>query len=570
MLISLSIDHIAVIESQTLVLGPALNALTGETGAGKSVVLAALGLALGRRGSVELVRTGAESASVEARFSLAHAPQARMILRRADLPGADEPELVVRRTLNSRGAGRATVNRRAVPMGLLAELGRALVDVAGQHDSQGLLDPDTHLDLLDEAGGLGAERAEMESAWHDFQAATAELRRLTDAAGRAEERAAWIRAQLDELDALKPRADEEAALLAERDRLRHAVELGQGVRLAEGLLYSGERAATDRISAAEAALRRVSTFDPSLEPLVVALREAAYQLEDVARALQGLGRRTADPGRLDEVETRLAELDRVARKHRCVPADLPLRHERLRQELSELEHLDDAIGGAQAEVGRRLGAATLLAARLRERRVGAAGALQGRVQLELRELAMPHARFEVALEPLREGVTLPDGRLLGPAGLDCAELRLSANPGEELRPMHRVASGGELSRLLLAVKLALRAGGRVTPTLVFDEVDAGLGGLAADELGRRLGALARDAQVLCVTHQAQIAAMADTHLAVVKGVSEGRTRTALKKLTGQERVLEIARMLGGSDEVALSFSARLLGRGGGARPEAAA
>ena len=570
MLISLSIDQIAVIESSTLTLGPALNALTGETGAGKSVVLAALGLALGRRGTVELVRTGAESASVEARFSLEHAPRARMILRRADLPGADAAELVVRRTLSSRGAGRATVNRRAVPMGLLAELGRALVEVAGQHDSQGLLDPDTHLDLLDEAGGLMAERAGFESAWHEFQAATAELRRLGDASGRAEERAAWIRGMLDELDALKPKPDEEAALLAERNVLRHAVELGQGVRLAEGLLYSGEHAASDRIASAESALRRIIPFDPTLEPLVASLGELSYQLEDLARALQGRGRRAADPGRLDAVETRLAELERIARKHRCTAADLLLRHERLRAELSELLNLDDALSGAREAVAQRLAVAAGLAERLTEHRRSAAANLQGRVQLELRELAMPHARFEVALEPVEEGEALPDGRRLCVSGLERAELRLSANPGEELRAMHRVASGGELSRLLLAVKLALRSGGHLTPTLVFDEVDAGLGGLAADELGRRLSALAAEAQVLCVTHQAQIAAMADTHIAVLKRVADGRTLTELSPLSGGDRVVEIARMLGGSDDLALSFSGRLLGRGPRPRPEAAA
>lgn len=561
MLISLTIDNVAVIESQTLQLDPGLNALTGETGAGKSVVLAALGLALGRRGSVELVRTGADSAAVEARFRLAEAPRARMILRRADLPGADDGELVVRRTLTAKGAGRATVNRRPVPMGLLAEIGRALVDVAGQHDSQGLLDPDTHLALLDDAGGLGAEVADYQGEWDRFQASSAELRRLTDAAGRAEERAAWLRSQLDELDALKPLPDEEAALLAERNVLRHAVELGQGVRQAEALLYSGEHAASDRIVAAEAALRRLVAFDPTLAPLVTALGDLGYQLDDLARDLQGRARVHADPARLDAVETRLAELERVARKHRCTVSDLPIRRERLRAELDELENMDDALAAVRQTLGAKLSSAARQAERLSGLRVAAAAALQARVEQELRGLAMPHARFQVALVPLEEGELLADGRRLGPDGLERAELRLSANPGEELRAMHRVASGGELSRLLLAVKLALRGGDRATPTLVFDEVDAGLGGLAADELGRRLSALAGEAQVLCVTHQAQIAALARAHHAVQKVVSDGRTRAEVRTLEGQARQAEVARMLGGSDEAALRFAERLLVRG---------
>lgn len=559
MLLSLSIERLAVIDAETLALDPGMVVITGETGAGKSVLLAALGLVLGARGSVDLVRTGAEGAVVEARFSLAEAPEAAALLRRADLPGADQPVLTVRRTLSARGAGRASVNGRTVPLGLVAELGRLLVDSASQHDQHGLLDAGTHLGLLDAGAGLGALAEEMGRRWEDLQAAGAELERLRGAAKDAEERAAWLRFQQAELDGLDARPGEVDELVAERRLLQHAAELGQGVRQAEALLYSGEGAALDRLAAAEAALRRLAGIDPALDALSEALRECSFQVEDAARTLQGRARVAVDPGRLDAVEARLAELERVARRQRCAVADLPLRRAALQAELDQLLDLDDATARAEARRAQALAEAVGAAARLSERRARAARALEARVEAELRQLAMPHARFEVGLLPNLEGEPLDDGRLLGPCGLERAELRLSANPGEDLRPLHRVASGGELSRVLLALKLALREGDRAgVPTLVFDEVDAGLGGQAAEEIGRKLRELAQSAQVICITHLPQIAALADLHLGVRKEVAEGRTRAEVRRVDGEPRVVELARMLGGEEAAARAFAERLL------------
>lgn len=559
-LLSLSIEQLAVIASQSLRFGPGLVAITGETGAGKSVILAALALVLGGRGSVELVRTGADGSLVEARFSLADAPEARALLRRADLPGADDEELVIRRTLSARGAGRASVNGRNVPLGLLTELGRTLVDSASQHDQHGLLDPGTHLQILDRGANLEALAGQMGARWEAVLSARGELGRLLRAARDAEERASWLRFQLSELDQLAPLPGEEESLQAERRLLQHAAELGAGVRAAEALLYSGDGAALDRLAGAEAALRRLAGLDPSLDATMDQLRELVFQVEDAARTLQARARVAVDPGRLDAVETRLAELERVARKQRCAVADLPLRRATIQQELEEVLNLDEATERARATLAGARDAALETAAALSARRAEAARTLEGRVERELTELAMPHARFQVCLLPCEEGEPLPDGRVLGPSGLERAELRLSANPGEDLRPLHRVASGGELSRVLLALKIVLREGspqGRV-PVMVFDEVDSGLGGLAAEEIGRKLLALSDHAQVLCVTHLPQIAALADQQLGVSKRVEDGRTRTEVTDLVRSARAEEIARMLGGELGAAQVFAARLL------------
>lgn len=547
MLRELSIDNVVLIERERVGFSAGLNVVTGETGAGKSVLFAALGLALGERASTELVRTGAKSATVEARFSIEPGSPAHALLRAEGL--GDGPEVLIQRTVPARGSGRSLVNGESVALPLLRRLGRLLVDYAGQHEQHTLLDPEAQLSLLDEFAGLEQELSGMDTAWTALSTCRDELERLRGAARHIGERAELLRFQSGELSELRPRRGEEAELLAERNLLRHAGELQTGVQRAFGLLYADDGAAVERLDGAAEALRRLAEIDPTLGEPARQLAELLGQVEDVARGLRG-HKVEHDPERLDQVESRLAALDRLKRKHRCEADDLAARLERVQAELDELEHLDDRIVAAERALERSRDHALSVARDLHQQRARAAEALSNRVVEQLRELAMPHAGFEVRLIELDAP---------GPRGLDRVELMLSANVGEELRPMAKVASGGELSRVQLALRIAMR-GRRGVDCFVFDEVDAGLGGVAADEVGRKLCLLAEGAQVLCITHLPQIARLADHHLAVNKEVRGGRTLSAIHSVYGEQRVLELARMIGGSpDAASVGYARSLLG-----------
>lgn len=543
MLRELSVRNLAIAESLELRAEPGLNALTGETGAGKSIVFTALGLALGGRGAAEQVRTGAGAAEVIATFEGPFGSRVRQWLLREGLPAQPEV-LVLRRVQPLQGATRCWVNDHPVRVGQLRELGAELVDFAGQHAHQALLDPDQHLGLLDRTAALGELPEQMREAARALATARQELDRLEDSARHRQERSDFLRYQLRELEAVDLRPGEKDALVAERRVQRHAVELRAGVRRAEEALYSGDRAAVDALSAAEAALRPLLALDPALEGLGATLNELLVGAEELAREL---GRRARgfehDPQRLDEIEGRLAEIERLQRKHRCEAEELVTRREALALELGGLEQLDERREALHTRLHRAQAQALAVAERLHAARCAAARALEQEVAERLRGLAMPYARFEVRLLPVESGERVGD-LLLGEQGLDRAELYLSANPGEEPRPLARVASGGELSRVLLALRLAVQASGAVG-CFVFDEIDSGIGGVAAEVVGERLRELSGRCQVLCITHLPRIASLAHAHFAVRKEVVQGRTCSSLERLDGEARVGELARMVGG-------------------------
>ncbi|MCB9760497.1 MAG: DNA repair protein RecN [Alphaproteobacteria bacterium] len=561
MLLALSIENLAIIESLHVDLSSGLNVLSGETGAGKSIVFAALGLALGGRGSVDMVRTGARAAEVVARFAVGEGP-ARALLQAEGL--ADGDAVVIHRSVPARGSGRATVNGQVVKLSLLRQLGALLVDFAAQHAHQELLDPARHLDILDDFAELAGPLARMGAAFERWTERRRELTRLQDAARHVDERAEYLRFQRGELDELDLSPGEEAELEAERRIQRHAVELGAGVKRTYGLLYAKDGAATELLDQAQDTLQRMGAIDPALAPLAERLAALVVEVEDVAAELRGR-EVEHDPVRLDEIESRLARIDRLKRKHRCDADALVERRAALAAELDELDQLDDRIALAADAAERAWTEALAVARDLRRERIKAAAALETQVTAQLRDLAMPHAQLRVALSPLDEGPAGPDGTRLDARGLDHAELHLSANCGEAPRPLARVASGGELSRVLLALRAALHTGSGPR-TQVFDEVDAGISGHAAHDVGRKLVALARHRQVLCITHLPQIACLADAHFAAAKRVVDGRTVAGLSALDAEGRVAEIARLVGGgADAASVDYARRLLGEVSGAR-----
>lgn len=513
MLRELTVENLAVVESCTVRFAPGLNVISGETGAGKSVILGALGLVLGGRGSTELVRAGETHAQVRAVFV------------------RGDEELVVRRRVPVRGSGRSTLNGEPITRADLQALGRELLCITGQHDQRVLLDPDQHEGLLD--GVCHLDRAPMAAAWTALVDARSLLRRLQSSADNAVERALFLRFQLQELDALALQPGEAASLEQQRRVLLHSVQLREAAEGAESELYSSEGSAVDRLSRAMALLERVSEVEPAHAGRVERLAALVAEVEDLGRDLQEAVRDVPDPGRLDVVEERLQDIDRMVRKHGCTPVELPAVYDLLQAELRGLDDLEAGIARATTAVEQADGSARQHASELHAQRATGARRLDTVLSRELGLLAMPHARF---VTNVAEGT-------LGPTGFSQVELRLTANPGEPPRALHRVASGGELSRVLLALKLHVRAPGAA---LVFDEIDAGIGGRTAEAVGQRIAAIARSRQLLCISHLPQIASLADAHFAVLKSVSGGRTFSTIRALDEAGRVDEVARMIGGS------------------------
>ncbi|MDR5709958.1 MAG: DNA repair protein RecN, partial [Armatimonadota bacterium] len=532
MLRELHARNFALLEDVRVEFGPGLNVLTGETGAGKSILLDALGACLGHRVGSDVVRTGATEARVEAVFELSRAPEARAALDAAGIPVEDEVLILVREI---GGRGRAYANGTPVTVGTLREIGSFLVEIHGQHEGQRLLEPRTHLELVDASGDEAVRRmrAEVEEAFARWSGLRARLVELDRTERERAQRLDLLRWQVQEIEAVQLRPGELEELVAARTRLVHAGRLAEATGGAYEALY-GEEGAVRFLGRAAALLRQASQWDPQLHPLLQALEAVRVQLDEVGLELRRYAEEVqADPRRLEEVEARFNTLRALQRKYGDTVEEILAYRERALREIAHLENLElhraeveEALREAEEALGHA--AAALSATRRR-----AARRLERSVEEHLRELGMPEARFcvgfEVREDPEGVRVLLPDEQeprrlQLTSRGADRVEFLFSANPGEPPRPLHRVASGGELARLMLALRSAL-AEAHPTPVMVFDEVDAGVGGHAAHVVGTKLASLARGAQVLCVTHLAQIAAQADVHHAIRKVTFRGRTRT---------------------------------------------
>ncbi len=543
MLTHLRVRRFAIIDQLEVGFGPGLNVVTGETGAGKSILVSALQLVLGAKARPEMVRTGAERAEVEALFDIRDDAAART--RLASM-GIDDEELVVRRVVEAEGRTRAYVNGKLATAAQLAELASGLVDISSQHQHHTLADAGTHLGFLDGFAGLGKERAELAERWRAWVAAK-NVADEADAAARARgDREDLLRFQVSEIGKLAPKPGEEEALTEQIGRLRHGAQLAGLTTRAEEVLYSGEADLVGQLTRVVADLESGARVDPALEPLARQLDGARAEVEDVGREL-GRYTRTlrADPERLAELEERLHQVRRLARKFGGTLVEVLAYQAAATAELEALGGAEERAGALRAAAGSALAEVTTLARAVSSRRHAEAARLGAAITEELSSLGMGEARVEVAVAlEERPGEVLVDGGRLGATGFDRVEFLIATNRGESPRPLRKVASGGELSRSLLALKRVLASQGPVG-LYVFDEVDSGVGGAVAEVIGRKLHEVSQHHQVLCITHLAQIAVYADTHFQVHKEVVEDRTRSAVRLLSPAERDGEIARMVGG-------------------------
>ena len=549
MLSALSIRDLVLIERVSLALSPGLTVLTGETGAGKSILLDGLGLALGDRADVSMVRKGATQASATALFRVAEGHPALAFLEENGIPPADSPgEIALRRQLKADGGSRAFVNDEPVSAGLLRQLGALLVEIHGQHDERGLLNPRGHMDLLDQFAGHGdllAETAAAHAAWR----AAADAR--TAAEARAEQDArdrAWLEHAAAELAALKPRPGEEAELADMRQAMQKGAKLTESLAAVDALVSAGDGALAQLRQAARR-LERMADADEALANALEALDRALVEGDAVEAALaDARARFNISPDALEAAESRLFELRAMARKHRVEPEELPVLADDLAARLAALDAAETGIATLAAAEKAAHGALAAAAARLSAARSAAAARLDAAVNAELPALKLEAARFRTAIDPAPLSAT----------GSDQVRFEVATNAGTDFGPLTRIASGGEMSRFTLALKVALASAG-TAGTLIFDEIDRGVGGATATAIGARLARVAETAQVLVVTHSPQVAAAGAHHARISK--AGGATDVAL--LPADERLAEIARMLSGAEITAeaRAQAARLLGGG---------
>ncbi|MCP9959516.1 DNA repair protein RecN [Streptomyces sudanensis] len=551
------IRSLGVIDDAVVELSPGFTAVTGETGAGKTMVVTSLGLLLGGRADPALVRIGAGSAVVEGRVGVEPGSAAA---RRAEEAGAqlDDGALLISRTVSAEGRSRAHLGGRSVPVGLLAELADDLVAVHGQTDQQGLLKPARQRAALDRYAGdaVAVPLAAYGEAYRRLRALDAELDELTTRARERAQEADLLRFGLAEIEAVAPRPGEDAELAAEAERLGHAEALASAAALAHGALAGDPEDpesvdATTLVGAAGRALEAVRSHDPALASLADRIGEISILLTDVAGELAGYADGLdADPRRLAAVEERRAALAGLTRKYGEDVAAVLAWAEEGAARLTELDGDDDRIAELTAERDALRAELSRLAQTLTDARTEAAARFADAVTAELASLAMPHARvsFDIRQTEDPDGVEVGGRRVAyGPSGADEVELLLAPHPGAPPRPIAKGASGGELSRVMLAVEVVF-AGTDPVPTYLFDEVDAGVGGKAAVEIGRRLARLARTAQVVVVTHLPQVAAFADRQLLVEKTSDGSVTRSGVTLLEGEDRVRELSRMLAGQED----------------------
>jgi DNA repair protein RecN (Recombination protein N) len=539
MLTELRISNFAVIEHLSLTIESGFQVFTGETGAGKSILVDALTLLVGARASVDLVRSDAEEAVVEAAFALPTTTPIIERLRETGSLGPRETELIIRRVVSRSGRNRIYVNGNLTPLHVLQSLAGTLIDIHGQHEQQSLLSAQAQLDVLDAFGHLKDVRREYATQYEQWRASQRALEEAERSAAERAQNEEVIRFQYRELVDADVRQGEDEALTVEHHRLSHARRLGELAHEAHELLYAGDAAILSGLGAVRERLRELSSIDPGTgdwstfcEGATVQLRELAHHLRDYEQGLE------SDPARLGVVEERLERLQRLKKKHGGSVESLLAKIQELKQQIQELDGSDTKtaeLGQRVAEDHARLEA---LANRLSDARVRAARKLEMKVKEELAALRMDQTRLQIVVEQDRGDSGF------GPTGRDRVEYLMSANQGEPLQPLARVASGGELSRVMLAIKTVLAETDGV-PVLVFDEVDAGIGGAVAAVMGQRLRALADYHQVFCITHLPQIASQAGTHFLVEKDVVKKRTVTKVRRLDERERREEVARMLGG-------------------------
>jgi DNA repair protein RecN (Recombination protein N) len=520
----LSISHLAVIDQLEFEFHPGLTVLTGETGAGKSILVGAVGLLVGGRASADLVRTGEDLATIQAVFD-----------------AADGREIIVRREISAQGRSRAFVDGALATSAALRLLSAELVDLHGQHEHQVLLDPASHLDVLDAFADAEQDRTAVANAFESYRAVKSERERLIASQREGASRAEFVAFQIAEIDRVAPKPGEDDELSAARVVLANADKLQRLCDDAYQSLYEGDQAALAALGNVWRKVGELAAIDERFGPYLSGRDTVKPLLEDLAYFLRSYAANIdASPARLQEVEDRLAALERLKKKHGPALAGVIAKAESLRRELRDLENGIERTGELDAALERARQDYVTRAATLSDRRKAAAGEFSRLLERSLADLAMPRTRCDVRFETARSEDEWTE------RGREHAEFYISPNPGEELRPLARVASGGELSRIMLALK-TLASTDAPGKTLIFDEVDAGIGGVVADVVGLRLRRLADRSQVLCITHLPQIAAYGESHIRIVKSVRQGRTLTRVERLQPLDREEELARMIGGKE-----------------------
>ena len=544
MLIQLCVRDFAIVEQLELELAGGMTAVTGETGAGKSILVDAIGLLLGDRADSGVIRHGAGRADLSAVFDLSQLPAASAWLNEHDLAG--EGDCHLRRVIAGSGRSRNYINGVPQPAQALRELGELLVDIHGQHEHQSLLRRDAQRQLLDDYAGNQTFVAELAERYRNWSQLRQDLRALRQASGERDARLDILRYHLRELVALDLAEGEVAELEREQRRLANASQLLEtGQRLLDWLTEGDGDDMADRLGQSLRELDALNRLDPRLAPVSELLNAALIQVQEAGGELRGyVSDLDLDPEHLARIEQRLAAALQLARKHRTAPEELPALRARFETELDRLEHSETRLDELQQAVKAARAVYQEQADRLSERRTAAARELGERVSVALAELGMPGGRFHIALERQDQPA---------PGGLETVEFQVSANPGQPLRPLAKVASGGELSRISLAIQVITARAARI-PTLIFDEVDSGIGGGVAEVVGRQLRALGGNRQVLCVTHLPQVAAQAHQHFKVDKQTDGASTHTQVLPLDASARVTEIARMLGGLELTASTLA----------------
>ncbi|QEM67980.1 DNA repair protein RecN [Geobacter sp. FeAm09] len=549
MLTDLTIKNIAIIDTLHISFREGLTVLTGETGAGKSIIIDAVGLIMGGRASADLIRSGADEAVVEALFDISAQPEVAQRLRDSGFD-CDNDELLVKRSISRAGKNRVFINTNMATLALLADIAPRLINIYGQHESQTLLRPENHLRLLDAYAGLNPQREEYARAFERFRALQERLATLDEEEREAERRLDLLSYQSDEIARAELRAGEEEELEERRRLLAGAEKLGGTTASAFERLYEGDGAILGQLRRIKDSIAEVSAIDRSLEGVAASLENAYLQVEDAAIMLRDYASRIeADPTALQQADDRLDLIHRLKRKYApTVEAILEFK-QGLDGEIDALKGREQARHDLEEERERLARDVQQRGKELTARRTAAAGALSKALAAEVHQLAMKNAVVETLLEPLAEPRA---------TGYERVELLFSPNPGEPPRPLARVASGGELSRLMLAFKQVLPEGD--VPTLIFDEVDTGIGGATSEMVGQKLRKVASVQQVLCITHLAQVAVFAAQHLRVEKQVANGRTTTRVMPLADDERTREVARMLAGAKitDSALAHAAEML------------
>jgi len=537
MLTSLQVRNFAIIDQAEVEFAPGMTVLTGETGAGKSILVDAMGLVLGERGGTGLVRSGASRAEFTAEFDLQNLPDARHWLEDQMLDLDDECNL--RRVINADGRSRAFINGNSVPLQSLKTLGEMLLDIHGQHFHQSLGRRDVQRNLLDYFGGLQDLRAQTGSAFDAWHSVAAKIAALEAADAERASRLELLQFQIAELDALALESGEIAALDQERRKLQNSGRIAESVSGALHRLYDGDPVnAQGLIAEATQAVEQMCEIDPALEPIASLLQDANIQVSEAQDMLRRYGDGLdLDPSRQNWVEERLDAIHAVARKHRVDPGELEALHKTLEQQFDDLEHAAERSVELAADAARSEADFRDLAAKISVERRTAAERFSSAVTGAMANLGMPDGLFE-------SRVSTRDYDAPRSWGLDDIEFLISANPGQPPMPLSRIASGGELSRISLAIQV-IASNGSAIPTMVFDEIDSGVGGSVAEMIGLRLRELGASRQVFCVTHLPQVASLTDHHFRIFK-MSDGKsTKTAVTRLSDDERIEELARMLGG-------------------------